>query len=126
MHYVQRLVITIKITTKMYFGMPSKLSAPFSTTFTQHADFIFCINLAPTPMSLNTKIENFPFTPSPSGAPYKVFELLLNTHIPTDVQMQTNAFSCPTPKPEHPYPKNSAMMTRNDLKRRISIWYLYV
>ena len=102
MHYVQRLVITIKITIKMYFRMPPKLSAPFSTTYTQHTDFIFCTDLAPSPKSLNTKIENFSFTPSLTGAPYKVFELLLNTHIQTDVQMQTNAFSHPPPDPEHP------------------------
>ena len=83
----------------MYFLMPPELLAPFSTTFTQHIDFIFCIDLAPTPKSLNTKIQNFPSTPSPSGAPYKVSELLLNTHIPTDVQMQTNTFLWPPPDP---------------------------
>ena len=116
MHYVQRLVIIVKITTKMYFCMPPKLSVPFSTTSTQHTDFIFCPNLAPIPKSLNTKNENFPYTPSPSGAPYKVFELLLNTHIQTDVQMQMNAFSCPLLILNTPYPKNSAMMTRSDLK----------
>ena len=86
----------------MYFCMPPKLSVPFSTTYTQHTDFIFCPNLAPTPQSLNTKNENFPYTPSPSGAPYKVFELLLNTHIQTDVETQTNAFSHLPPNPEHP------------------------
>ena len=97
MHYVQRLVITIKITTKMYFHIPPKLSAPFSTTYTQHTDFIFCTNLASSPKSLNAKNENFPYIPSPSGVPSKVFELLLNTHIQTDVQMQTNAFLHPPP-----------------------------
>ena len=102
MHYVQRLVTTIKITTKMYFRMPPKLSAPFSTTCTQHTDFIFCTNLAPSPKSLNAKNENFSYISSPSGAPSKVFELLLNTHIQTDVQMQTNAFLHPPLDPEHP------------------------
>ena len=89
----------------MYFHMPPNFCAPFSTTSTQHTDFIFCSNLAPTPKSLNTKIENFPYISSPSGAPYKVFELLLNTHIQTDVQMQTNAFSCLPFDPEHPLPQ---------------------
>ena len=102
MHYVQRLVIIVKITTKMYFHMPPKLLVPFSTTSTHHTDFIFCSNLAPSPKSLNTKNENFPYIPSPSGAPSKVFELLLNTHILTDVQMQMTTFSCPPPNPEHP------------------------
>ena len=109
----------------MYFNMPPKLLAPFSTTSTQHTDFIFCPNLAPTPKSLNTKIENFPYTPSSSGAPYKVFELLLNTHI----LRHTDANECifaPLPILNTPYPKNSAMMTRSDLKWRISIWYLHV
>ena len=110
----------------MYFCMPPELLVSFSTTFTQHTDFIFCINLAPTPKSLNTKIQNFSSTPSPSGAPYKVFELLLNTHIPTDVQMQMNAFLHPLPILNTLYPKNSAMMTRSDLKWRISIWYFHV
>ena len=77
--------------------MPPEILVPFSTTSTQCTDFIFCSNLVPTPKSLNTKIENFLFTPSPSGVPYKVFQLLFNTHIPTDVQMQTNAFSHPLP-----------------------------
>ena len=105
MHYVQRLVITIKITTKMYFCMPPKLLVPSSTTYTQHTDFIFCTNLAPSPESLNAKNENFPYIPSPSGAPSKVFELLLNTRIQTDVQMQMNAFSCPPPDSKHPLPQ---------------------
>ena len=83
MHYVQRLVIIVKITTKMYFHMPPKLLVPFSTTFTQHIDFIFCPNLAPHSQSLlNTKNENFPYISFSSGVPYKVSELLLNTHIP--------------------------------------------
>ena len=85
----------------MYFCMPPELLAPFSTTSTHHTDFIFCPNLA-TVKSLNTKIDNFPSTPSPLGVPYKVFELLLNAHILTDVQMQTNAFFAPPPNPEHP------------------------
>ena len=127
MHYVQRLVTTIKITTKMYFHTPSELSAPFSTTYTQYTDFIFCTNLAPSPKSLNTKNENFLYILSSSRAPSKVFELLLNTHIQTDVQMQTNAFSCPPSDSKYPpYPKNSAIMTRSDMKWRISIWYLHV
>ena len=79
----------------MYFCMPPKLSVPFSTTYTQHTDFILCTNLAPSPKSLNAKNENFPYISSPSGVPSKVFELLLNTHIQTDVQMQTNAFLHP-------------------------------
>ena len=102
MHYVQRLVTTIKITTKMYFRMPPKLSVPFSTTYTQHTDFIFCTNLAPSPKSLSAKNENFSYIPSSSGVPSKVFELLLNTHIQTDVQMQTNAFSHLSPDSEYP------------------------
>ena len=61
----------------------------------------FCPNLAFTPKSLNTKIENFSPTSSPSGVPYKVFKLLLNAHIQTDVQMQMNAFLHPAPDPEH-------------------------
>ena len=90
----------------MYFCMPPKFSVPFSTTYTQHTDFIFCTNLAPSPKSLNTKIENFSYISSPSGAPYKVFELLLNTHIQTDVQTQMNTFLHPAPDPEHhPTPK---------------------
>ena len=72
--------------------MPPELSVPLSTIYTQHIDLVFCPNLAPTPKSLNTKIENFPYTLSPLGVPYKIFELLLNIHIQTDVQMQTNAF----------------------------------
>ena len=79
----------------MYFRTPAKLSVPFSTTYTPHTDFIFGPNLVPPPKSLNTKDENFSFTPSPSGAPNKVFELLLNTHRLTDIQMQMNAFLCP-------------------------------
>ena len=102
MHYVQRLVTTIKITTKMYFRMPPKLSVPFSTTYTQYTDFIFCTNLAPSPKSLNAKNENFLYILSPSEAPSKVFELLLNTHIQTDVQMQTNAFLHPPSDSKHP------------------------
>ena len=86
----------------MYFCMPPELSVPFSTTYTQHTDFIFGPNLVPPPKSLNTKVENFSFTPSPSGAPNKVFELLLNTHRPTDVQMQMTTFSHPPSDPEHP------------------------
>ena len=100
----------------MYFCMPPKLLALFSTTFTQYTNFIFCINLAPIPKSLNTKIKNFPFTSFSSEVPYKVFELLLNTHIQTDVQMQTNAFSHSLLILNVPYPKNSAMMNRNDFK----------
>ena len=126
MHYVQRLVITIKITTKMYFCTPPKLSVPFSITYTQYTDFIFCTNLAPSPKSLNTKNKNFSYISSPSGVPYKVFELLLNTHIQTDVQMQTNAFSHPLLILNISHPKNSAIMTRIDMKWRISIWYLHV
>ena len=110
----------------MYFHMPPKLLAPFSTSSTQHTDFTFCPNLVPIPKSLNTKIENFPFTPSSSGVPNKVFELLLNTHILTDVQMQMNAFLCPLLILNTPYPKHSAMMTRNGFKWRTSIWYLHV
>ena len=102
MHYVQRLVITIKITTKMYFRTPPELSAPFFTTYTQHTDFIFCTNLAPSSKSLNTKNENFSYIPSSSEVPSKVFELLLNTHIQTDVQTQTNAFSAPPSDFRHP------------------------
>ena len=79
----------------MYFHMPSKISVPFSTTYTQHTDFIFCPNLVPTLKFLNTKIKKFFIYFSPSGAPYKVFEILLNTHILTDVQTQMNAFLCP-------------------------------
>ena len=101
----------------MYFHMPPELLAQFSTTYTQYTDFIFYSNLVPIPKSLNTKIENFPFMPSPSGVPNKVFELLLNTHILIDIQMQMNAFSCLPSNPEYlPTPKNSAMMNRNDLK----------
>ena len=74
--------------------MPPKILAPFSTTYSQHTDFIFCTNLAPCSKSLNTKMENFSYISSLSGVPYKVLELLLNIHIQTDVQMQTNAFSC--------------------------------
>ena len=92
MHYVQRLVITIKITTKMYFHIPPEILVPFSTTYTQYTDFIFCSNLVSTPKSLDTKNQNFLYISSPSGVLYKVFEFLLNTHIQTDVQMQTNAF----------------------------------
>ena len=89
----------------MYFCTP-KISVPFSTTSTHHTDFIFCLNLVHTQKSLNTKIENFSSTPSLSGVPYKVYELLLNTHILTDVQMQTNAFLHPPPDPEYfPTPK---------------------
>ena len=77
----------------MYFCMPSELLVPFSTIVTQHTDFTFCINLVPTPKSLNTKIENFLSISSSSEVPYKVFELLLNTLILTDRQMQTNVFS---------------------------------
>ena len=105
MHYVQRLVITIKITTKMYFCMPPELSAPFSTTFTHYTDFIFCSNLASISKSLNTKNENFPYISSSSGVPYKIFELLLNTYILTDVQMQTNTFLHLPSDPEHPLPQ---------------------
>ena len=107
MHYVQRLVTTIKITTKMYFRIcPRTFGAPFSTTYTQHTDFIFCTNLAPSPKSLNAKNENFSYISSSSGVPSKVFELLLNTHIQTDVQTQTNAFLCPPPNSKHsPTPK---------------------
>ena len=61
MHYVQRLVITIKITTKMYFHMLPEISATFSTTYTQHTDFIFCTNLALSLKSLNTKNKNFQY-----------------------------------------------------------------
>ena len=127
MHYVQRLVITIKITTKMYFCMPPELSVPFSTTYTQYIDFIFCTNLASSLKSLNAKNENFPYIPSSSGVPSKDFELLLNTHIQTDIQMQMNIFSCPPFDPEYfLIPKNSAIMIRSDMKWRISIWYLHV
>ena len=126
MHYVQRLVTTIKITTKMYFCMPPKFQHHFLPLYTQHTDFIFCTNLAPSPKSLNTKNENLLYILSSSGAPSKVFELLLNTHIQTDVQTQTNAFSCPLLIVNTPYPKNSAIMTRSDMKWRISIWYLHV
>ena len=86
----------------MYFCTSAKLSAPFSTTYTPHTDFNFGPNLVPPPKSLNTKDEKFSFTPSSSGAPNKVFELLLNTHRLTDVQMQTTTFSCPPSNPEHP------------------------
>ena len=40
--------------------------------------------------------------------------------------MQTIAFICPPLDPEHPYPKNSAIMTRHANKLRTSIWYLNV
>ena len=30
--------------------------------------------------------------------------------------MQTTTFLCPLPIPKHPYPKNSAIMIRNDFK----------
>ena len=86
----------------MYFRTPAELSAPFSTTYTPHTDFNFGPNLVPPPKSLNTKDEKFSFTTSSSGAPNKVFELLLNTHRPTDVQMQATAFSHPPSDPEHP------------------------
>ena len=102
MHYVQRLVIIVKITTKMYFCTLPKLSVPFPTTYTQHTDFIFCSNLAPILVSLNTKNENFAYNSSFSGVPYKVFKLLLNTHIQTDVQMQTNTFSYLSSDSEYP------------------------
>ena len=105
----------------MYFCMPPETLAPFSTTSTQYTDFIFCSNLASTPMSLNTRIENFSYILSFSEVPYNVFELLLNTHILTDVQMQMNTFLHLPHVPEHLYPKNSAIMTRSDLKWRISI-----
>ena len=85
----------------MYFCMPPELLAPFSTTYTQHTDFIFCTNLVSSPKSLNTKIENFPYTSSSSEVPYKVFEPLLNTHILPDVQMQMNAFSCLSSDPKY-------------------------
>ena len=86
----------------MYFCMPPELSAPFSTTYTQYTDFNFCTNLAPSIKSLNAKNENFSFIFSSSEVPSKVFELLLNTHIQTDVQMQTNAFSCLPSDFKHP------------------------
>ena len=126
MHYVQRLVIIIKVTTKIYFCTPPKLLVPFSTTSTQHTDFIFCPNLAPTLKSLNTKIENFPYTPSPSEAPYKV---LSSCSIHTYWQMYRHKwmhFCASLLILNTPYPKNSAMMTRNDFKWRLNIWYLHV
>ena len=86
----------------MHFCTPPELSVSFSTTYTQHTDFIFCTNLAPSSKSLNTKNENFSYISSSSEAPSKVCELLLNTHIQTDVQMQTNAFSHPPSNSEHP------------------------
>ena len=89
----------------MYFCMPPKLSAPFSTTYTQDTDFILCPNPAPFPNSLNTKIENFPFNLSPSEVPNKIFEFLLNTNILKDIQMQTNAFLHPLPILNTPNPK---------------------
>ena len=100
----------------MYFHTPPELSVPFSTTSTQYTDFMFCSNLASTSKFLNTKIKNFPYTPSSSGVPYKVSELLLNTHILTEIQMQMNAFLHPLLILNTPYSKNSAMMTRNDFK----------
>ena len=86
----------------MYFCMPPEFSAPFSTTSTQHTDFNFCSNLTPIPKSLNTENENYPYISSSSEVPYKVFECILNTHIQTDVQMQTNAFLHPSLDSEHP------------------------
>ena len=86
----------------MYFLYIPNILVPFSTTSTEYTDFIFCSNLVSTPKPFNTKIENFPFNPSPSGAPYKVFNLLLNTQILTVVQMQMNTFLHPSPDPEYP------------------------
>ena len=79
----------------MYFCMPPKHLVPFSTTYTQHTDFIFGPNLVP-PKSLNTKVEIFSFTLYPPGAPNKVFGLLLCTDIQTDVQMQMITFTHPS------------------------------
>ena len=102
--------------------MPPELSVPFSSTYTQYTDFIFCPNLVPMPKSLNTKVENISLTPSPSGAPNKVFELLLNTYILTDVQMQMNAFLHPLLILNAHNLKNWAMMTRNDFKMEDKVY----
>ena len=110
----------------MYFHTPPNVWHHFPLLTHNIHTLFFCPNLVPIPKSLNTKGETFPFTPSPSGAPDKVFELLLNTHILTDVQMQMNTFLHPLSDSKTACPKISAMMTRNDFKWRISIWYLHV
>ena len=76
----------------MYFHTPPNFQCHFFTTSTQHTDFIICSNLVSSPKSLNPENQNFPYIFSSSGVPYKVSELLLNTHIQTDAQTQTNAF----------------------------------
>ena len=109
----------------MYFHTPSKLSVPFSTTYTQYTDFIFGSNLVPSKVS-GQELSEFSIHSLPPGAPNKVFKLLLYTDIKTDVQTQTITFTCPLPILNTPYPKNSAIMIRSDEKLRTSIWYLHV
>ena len=117
------LVILKEILTKMYFCMPSKLSAPFYTTYAQHTDFIFGPNLVPFPKSLHNKFQIFHslFTPQELK-----IRFLSSSSIQTDVQTQMTIFTCPLLILNTPYPKNSAIMTRDDNKWKLSIWYLHV
>ena len=93
------LVIIKEVLAKMYFCTTPELSAPFYTTYTQHTYFILA-----------------QFSPPPKVSHNK----FLYTH--TDrLQMQTTTFTSSLLILKTPYPKNSAIMTRNDNKWRVNI-----
>ena len=54
------MLVKIKeILTKMYFHMPSELSVPIYTTFTQHTDFFICSNLVPLRGTQTINLRSF-------------------------------------------------------------------
>ena len=76
----------------MYFHTLPKFQCHFLLLTHNIQTLFFCSNLVSIPKFLNTKVENFSLIFSSLGVPNKVFELLLNTYILTDVQIKTNAF----------------------------------
>ena len=123
--YWVKHICTFTILPKMYFCMPPNFWPPFYTTSTQHTDFLFGPNLV-SPKSLNNKFQIFPFTPYPLGAQNKFFFSSSSIqHIDRCTDANDHIYTSPS-NPKHPYPQNSAIMTRNDDKWRISIQYLNV
>ena len=118
--YLRMLVKIKEILNKMYFCMPSKLQHHF--LLLTHNKLYFWSKFSPPKVS-KYQTWDFFIHSLPPGAPNKVFELQLYTDRYTDAN---DCIYMPPPDPKYPYPKNSATVTRNGLKWRISILYLHV